>query len=254
MEPPSVLSPFAQPRGLPQLERRYPSPRRALPSLLRSYELMCQCHLPLLSFGLWPMARSLCRLLAAPAASGSSRRYLCESFSGCRALYSGGTQGAFTCFFPWVIGLPQVLNGSAFRMIPLKRLHSGQTFRSCRHSLMFRPPGLLALQVVPTSALYAHGGQGFYFRAEHASLPQHASDTLAVRTRQLTARGLPPRKIRSLVGCSQYPARLYPCLRFKLHLTMKPAKLGAECVRYSFLVGLFHSLLHAGLSRRSHAV
>ncbi len=34
------------------------------------------------------------------------------------------------------------------------------------------------------------GGQGVYVRAEHVSLPSHASDMLAVRTRQLTAEDL----------------------------------------------------------------
>jgi hypothetical protein len=47
------------------------------------------------------------------------------------------------------------------------------------------------------------GGRGVEFRAERDLLPPHASDLLAVRIGQLTARGLAPRKIRSLVGCSQ---------------------------------------------------
>ena len=46
------------------------------------------------------------------------------------------------------------------------------------------------------------GGRGVYIRAERDSLPPHASNMLAVRIGQLTARGLPPRKTRSLVGCS----------------------------------------------------
>ncbi len=33
---------------------------------------------------------------------------------------------------------------------PAKRLHAGVCFRGCRHSLMFRPPSLLATRVVPT--------------------------------------------------------------------------------------------------------
>jgi hypothetical protein len=61
-------------------------------------------------------------------------------------------QSAYTCFFLCVIGLPQLQIGSASRNTPLKRLLSGASFRSCRHSFMFGPPSLLAPQVVPTAA------------------------------------------------------------------------------------------------------
>jgi len=68
---------------------------------------------------------------------------------------------------------------------------------------MFRPPGLLAPQVAPTDGSFRpRGSQGFYVRAPHGSLPPRAPDMLAVRTEQLTAWGLSPHKIRSLVGCS----------------------------------------------------
>jgi hypothetical protein len=41
-----------------------------------------------------------------------------------------------------------------------------------------------------------------------------------------------------------------PVQRFKCSLATALAWLGAKVVRYSFLVRLFHSQLHAGLSRR----
>jgi len=41
-----------------------------------------------------------------------------------------------------------------------------------------------------------------------------------------------------------------PVQRFKCGLTTALAWLGVRMVRYSFPVWLFHSLLHAGLSRR----
>src|SRR5712664_2614863 len=47
------------------------------------------------------------------------------------------------------------------------------------------------------------------------------------------------------------PAHRYPCLRFKRHLAMPPARLRAKMVSLLLLVGLFHSLQHAGLSRRT---
>ena len=50
---------------------------------------------------------------------------------------------------------------------------------------------------------------------------------------------------------AQYPACLCPCQRFTCHLAMTDTGLGVRTVRYSFSVGLSHSLLPAGLSRRT---
>src|SRR5437764_1004752 len=49
---------------------------------------------------------------------------------------------------------------------------------------------------------------------------------------------------------ARFPARRCLCLCFTRHLTAPSARLEVKMVRYSFLVGLFHPLLHAGLSRR----
>jgi hypothetical protein len=46
------------------------------------------------------------------------------------------------------------------------------------------------------------------------------------------------------------PPHLFPCLRFALHLAV-PDKTRGRADRYSLLVGILHSLLHAGLSRRT---
>lgn len=51
-------------------ETSVPSPLRALPLIHRSYGLMRPSPLALLSFGLGPRSRSLCRLRSAPAARG----------------------------------------------------------------------------------------------------------------------------------------------------------------------------------------
>src|SRR5262249_52161430 len=56
----------------------------------------------------------------------------------------------------------------------------------------------------------------FYVRARHASFPPHAPDMLAVRHRQLTARGLSPRQTRSLVGCSALSSPT-TCRLFRKH-------------------------------------
>src|SRR5262249_39255503 len=66
---------------------------------------------------------------------------------------------------------------------------------------MFRPLSLLATLVAPTLQISYRADGDFYGQARHASLPPHAPDMLAVRIRQLTARGLSPRQNRSLVGC-----------------------------------------------------
>src|SRR5258707_7044966 len=53
---------------------------------------------------------------------------------------------------------------------------------------------------------------------------------------------------------ARFPARRCLCLCFTRHLTAPSARLEVKMVRYSFLVGLFHPLLHAGLSRRLRSV
>jgi hypothetical protein len=55
----------------------------------------------------------------------------------------------------------------------------------------------------------------------------------------------------SLISRLNSPACTYPFQRFASVLTDVNAWFGATVVRYSFDVGLLHSFLHAGLSRRS---
>jgi hypothetical protein len=54
-------------------------------------------------------------------------------------------------------------NGKMSRLpadIPLETTSCGGDFRGCRHFVMFRPPSLLAPQVVPTAAITAAGQPG----------------------------------------------------------------------------------------------
>ena len=97
--------------------RRPAPPRRALPLLHRSYGLMRQ------TTALRPPPVSLVRPVCAGCCqpllrSGSSRRYLCQSFLTCLDPYPGCLQGAYARFFPWNIGLPQKANGSAQDAFP----------------------------------------------------------------------------------------------------------------------------------------
>jgi hypothetical protein len=83
---------------------------------------------------------------------------------------------------PTSSAFPRTLSRSASRISPSKRFHDGSRFRDCSHFVMFRPSGLLASQTVPTAAtLSPQGSRGFDIRAEHASLPPHASDLLTTR-------------------------------------------------------------------------
>ena len=128
-----------------------PPPGKTLLFRLRSYGLMRQTRLALPSFGycLVPGVLAGCYQPLLPA--GSSRRYLCESFLRCLGPYYDGLQVACACYFPCNIGLPSKGYRSAYRKHPLKRLHSGRSFRSCSHFFMFRPPSLLATLVAPTT-------------------------------------------------------------------------------------------------------
>ena len=115
---------------------------------------------------------------------GPSRRYLCHSFPACLDPYSGCSQGARARCFPKDIGLPRVRTGSAHRFIPTAT-SVGCHFRSCSHSLMFRPAGLLATPVAPTSHPWALGSRGLYIRAYHGPLPRRAADMLTVQIRAI---------------------------------------------------------------------
>jgi hypothetical protein len=121
-------------------------------------------------------------------------------------------------FLPMGFGLPLFSTGSATNASSVQRLLHGHQFRGCSHSFMFRPPTLLATQVVPTAAvsfsycpcsrlrrrvtIFAlsiceagsqfllssfkcspspQGSRDVYFRASWNLLPRSMSDMLGVR-------------------------------------------------------------------------
>ena len=91
-----------------------------------------------------------------------------------------GLQGASACFFPCIVGLPQVPPmGRLPRIVP-QRDFVRRVFRDRRYSLR---SGLLVCSP-PRSPLplrlMAQGSCDFYTRADHASLPLRASGMLAV--------------------------------------------------------------------------
>ena len=84
-------------------------PRRALPLRHRSYGLMRQTtplHQHFVLPHLEPVVFAGC---CQPLLGGGlSRRYLYKSVPRCLGHDPGGASGAYACFFPDVIGLPQV--------------------------------------------------------------------------------------------------------------------------------------------------
>jgi hypothetical protein len=68
-------------------------------------------------------------------------------------------RSAHACFFIHVVGLPPYTIEVGFPRFPVKTISwrisfSGSLFRDCSHFVMFRPPSLLASQIVPTAATY----------------------------------------------------------------------------------------------------
>jgi hypothetical protein len=130
--------------------------------------------------------------------AGLSRCYLCESFAGCLDPYPDGLLRCITRFFPKQHRPSLLRERSAshnFRTTISVRLN----FRDCSHSFMFRPPGLLDTQIVPTVAYFrAPGSHAFYFRAPYKLLPSCMSGILAVRIGQLTAGDFHPIRFAAL--------------------------------------------------------
>lgn len=134
---------------LPPGGRCRASPRRALPHLHRSYGLMRQSIAlppPLAS----PRARDLCRLRPAPAAQRSFPTLSLPIYPYVSGPLLRWPLGCLHPFLPPGHWLSPRLNRVGASQIPQQPLQLGSRFRSCSHSLMFRPARLLATPVAPT--------------------------------------------------------------------------------------------------------
>src|SRR6266852_2692343 len=100
MEPPSAQSPFAQCRYSPTGETCTPSPARTLLLGHRSYGLIRQSRLALLSFGLSLVQEVFAGCYQPLLPPGSSRRYFCKSFLGCLSPCHGGPMECLYLFLP----------------------------------------------------------------------------------------------------------------------------------------------------------
>src|SRR5262249_39720510 len=124
------------------------------------YGLMCHSRWALLSFGFKPRPKSLCRLY-----QPCCPRELPDVISESPSLDAGSRTPAVHR----VLSPVSSTVSSAFPKQRLSRLSATvprlttsrrPAFRGCRYSLMFRPPSLLAPQIVPTAANTAAGQPG----------------------------------------------------------------------------------------------
>ena len=77
-------------------------------------------------------------------------------------------------------------------------------FRSCNHSLMFRPPGLLATLLAPTMDSRPKQTVTFTSGQNAKQLPAKRTGYASRPNGKLTTERLSLSKIHSLVGCSRY--------------------------------------------------
>jgi hypothetical protein len=187
MKPPSVQSPFAQLWRYLRWEdvhhllgRRYPSVlaptgscahpvRLSPPSAFRLVRrVFAGCYQPLLP-------------------PGCSRRYLRESFLRCLIPYPGGPTQCVYLLLPVCHRPSPLVNRVGFPLPRPNDFPGGSCFEaadiSSRSGLPVCSPPRSFLPLLP------QGSRGFYFRAEHASLPPHASDMLAIRIQAIDGMG-----------------------------------------------------------------
>jgi hypothetical protein len=188
----------------------YTVPPRTLLPVLCSYGLIRQSYVALLSFGSQPRLRSPCRLLPAPAAP---RIFPTLSLRICPVMPEPIPRrvplSAFAWFFPSVFGLPKKVIGSASRFVPRTRFFVGlfsrlQLFRYVQASQFARLPDRSHRYELLRRAAEAFSSEQNVRRHLRTHRIRYPPDF-----RQLAERGLSPRKIRSLVGCSHlFPGHL----------------------------------------------
>jgi len=116
---------------------------------------------------------------------------------------------------PLVLALVSSLGSSAFPKFELGRLSQplatqrfqcGQLFRGCRHSLMFRPPGLLATLIAPTTAIPAWPDRraAVTFTSGHRTVSHFPHSGYATRlNRAIDGSGLSPPRFAALSAAPQ---------------------------------------------------
>ena len=142
-------------------------------------------------------------MLSAPAANGTFSTLFCKSFLSCLSPYHGGPTECICLVLPQCHRPIPCRCRVGFPLLSANAIFRGEGFRGCSYFVMFRPPSWLASRIAPTAA-------GFPRRAAEAfTSEQNVRRCLRTHRicsppdyRQLAARGLSPRKIRSIVDCS----------------------------------------------------
>ena len=190
--------------ALPSPGKRAPFPARTLLLGHRSYRPIRQTYWALLSSGYSPRSRSLCRLLPAPAAPQVLPDVILRIFPQMpEPVPRRVPLSAFAWFLLSVFGLPLSSNGSALRFLPRTRFFAGelsrlQLFRYVQASEFACLPDRSHRCKLPCRAAEAFTSEPNMCCYLHMHRTCYPPDN-----RQLAERGLSPRKIRSLVGCSR---------------------------------------------------
>ena len=149
--PPRAQSPFARWKRYPHRRDVYRSTSEGVTppsSLLRTH---APDQNPPSVFGLSLDQRVFAGCCQSLLGVGPSRRYLCNPYIGAWTLTPGCLSGAFVRFFPESDSLTSVAPSSAHPSTVAMPLQRRPLFRGGSHSVMFRLPCLLALQVAPTA-------------------------------------------------------------------------------------------------------
>jgi hypothetical protein len=192
---------------VPSSGRRVPPPPGTLLPGPSSYGLIRQSA--------WLSSPSAFRLVQGVCAGcyqallprGSSRRYLCESFSGCLSLYPGGPPECSCLVLPQSHRPSPGMDRVGFPLLSANTIFHGTIFGAAAISLcsglcVCSPPrSFLPLQ---KNKILCRAAEAFtselsvrrYLRTHRICYPPDY--------RQLAERGLTPRKILSLVGCSPH--------------------------------------------------
>src|SRR5215469_11643509 len=151
-----------------------------------------------------PRARSLCRLLPAPAAGGTIPTLSLRILPWVPGPLSRRYVECIYLFLPpRHRPSPVHYRGRLSRICPSKRILDGSHFRDCSHSFIFRPPSLLASQIVPTAATdRRRAAEAFTSEQNLLRFLRRHRTCLPSEYRQLMVWGLTPHGIHNLVGCS----------------------------------------------------
>jgi hypothetical protein len=167
---------------LPPSERRVPPPAGTLLPGHRSYRLMRRSHSLSSPSALASFEESL-QVATSPCCGRDHPDVISANPSlGAWAPVTAVPWSASACFFLHVIGLPPYTIEVGFPLVPVETISRRIAFSGLQPFLYVQAPKFARLPDRSYRCdLSSQGSRGFYVRAEHASLPPHASDMLTTR-------------------------------------------------------------------------